>query len=88
MQKNVLGTRRERSSHFFDSMNDQFMWDLMRRLVCDERGQDLVEYALLTAGIGLAGIATWPLITAAVGAAYQRFDTDTQNIWEVPDPGA
>lgn len=61
---------------------------LLMRLIRDEQGQDLIEYALLTAGIGLAGIAVWPAITNAIGVAYQGFDTGTQGIWEVPDPGA
>lgn len=60
---------------------------LLWRLVRDEDGQDLIEYALLTAGLGLAGIAVWPAIAAAVGNAYQRLDASTQSLWEVPNPG-
>jgi Flp pilus assembly pilin Flp len=60
---------------------------LLRRLVQEENGQDLIEYALLTAAIGLAGIAVWPAITTAVGAAYQALDDRSQNLWQVPDPG-
>jgi Flp pilus assembly pilin Flp len=59
---------------------------LLQQLVLSERGQDLVEYALLTAGIGLAGAATWPLITAGIGNTYQGLDTAAQELWEVPDP--
>ena len=59
-----------------------------RRLLRDEDGQDVIEYALLTASIGLAGIATWPLISVAIGATYQRLDTKTQGLWRVPDPGS
>lgn len=62
--------------------------DLLRRLCREEHGQDIVEYALLTASIGLMGIATWPLIAAGIGGAYQRFDAGTQDIWETPDPGS
>jgi Flp pilus assembly pilin Flp len=58
------------------------------RLLREEDGQDVVEYALLTASVGLMGIATWPLITASIGATYQRLDTQTQDLWEVPDPGS
>ncbi len=64
------------------------MLNLFFRLMRDDAGQDVLEYALLTAGIGLAGIATWPLIEAGIGAAYQSFDADAQDIWEVPDPGS
>ena len=64
------------------------MTALWRRLLRDDDGQDVIEYALLTAAIGLAGIATWPLIEAGIGAAYRRLDTQTQDLWEVPDPGS
>lgn len=60
---------------------------MFTRLLVDDRGQDIIEYALLTAAIGIAGAVTWPLITDAIGAAYAAFDADTQAIWEVPDPG-
>ena len=63
------------------------MSNLLQRLVDDEDGQDIVEYALLTASVGLMGIATWPLIAASIGLAYQDFDTQTQDIWETPPPG-
>jgi Flp pilus assembly pilin Flp len=64
------------------------MLHLLLRLLRDDDGQDVVEYALLTASLGLMGIATWPLIAAGVGAAYKNLDTKTQDIWEVPNPGA
>lgn len=60
---------------------------LLTRLMRDEQGQDVIEYALLTAGIGLAGIAVWPAITTAIGDAYEAFDTGTQDLWETPPPG-
>ena len=58
-----------------------------RRLLWDERGQDLIEYALLTAGLALAGVAAWPLIVTALGTAYRALDTNTQNLWDPPPPG-
>ncbi len=60
---------------------------LMARLLSDERGQDLIEYALLTAAIGVAGAATWPLFERAIGTAYRALDTNTQNLWDPPAPG-
>ena len=44
------------------------------RLAVEDRGQDLVEYALLTAAIGLAGSVAWPLIVDSMGATYQGWD--------------
>jgi Flp pilus assembly pilin Flp len=60
---------------------------LLQRLIRDDEGQDIVEYALLTAGIGLAGVAIWPAITMAIGVTYEALDAKTQDLWEVPDPG-
>lgn len=60
---------------------------LWSRLVDDQRGQDLVEYALLTAAVGLVAIATWPAVATAIGAAYRALDANTQGLWEPPPPG-
>ena len=60
---------------------------LLTCLIRDDNGQDVIEYALLTAGLGLVGIGVWPAITTAIGVAYGNFDTRTQNLWEVPNPG-
>ena len=57
------------------------------RLAVEDHGQDLVEYALLTAAIGLAGIVAWPLIVDSMGATYQGWDTGVQDLWEPADPG-
>jgi len=54
----------------------------------NEDGQDVIEYALLTASVGLMGIAVWPVLATGIGAAYRRFDANTQAIWETPDPGS
>jgi len=62
------------------------MYALLRRLICEDEGSDIIEYALLTGAIGVAGAATWPLISAALGAAYSRLDTQTQDIWAPLDP--
>ncbi len=60
--------------------------ELKRLLIADD-GQDLIEYALITASLGFVGMATWPVIETAIGSAYGTWDADTQSIWEVPDPG-
>lgn len=54
----------------------------------DDRGQDIVEYALLTAIIGIAAILIWNALTDTVGAVYTAADTDVQNLSAcTPDPG-
>jgi len=61
---------------------------LLTRLVCAEDGQDLIEYALLSAGLGLVGMAAWPAITTSVGVVYGQLDQQTQGLWRVPNPTA
>jgi Flp pilus assembly pilin Flp len=62
------------------------MTSLMYRLVTDENGQDLVEYALLTATLAVAGVAAVAAISAAINAVYMSWDTTTQAIWEPQAP--
>ena len=59
---------------------------LLRKLVWSEHGQDLIEYALLTGGVGLAGLGTWPLIVNSLGTAYAALDSQTQDLWVPPNP--
>jgi len=60
--------------------------DLARSLAADESGQDLVEYALLTGFFGLAAVAGFDAIEAAIGTAYALWDGNAQALWEPPDP--
>jgi Flp pilus assembly pilin Flp len=60
----------------------------LTRLVGDECGQDLVEYALLTAFFGVIAVATWSAIEDSLGAAYISYDDSVQDLWEPPAPGA
>ncbi len=56
------------------------------RLLEDEGGQDMVEYALLSAAIGLAAVGVFPLLLQAMGITYQSWITGTNNLWETPAP--
>jgi Flp pilus assembly pilin Flp len=56
------------------------------RLLTDERGQDLIEYALLTGIIAVAGAIVFPPLTARMGDAYRDWNTNTQGIWVPPPP--
>ena len=62
------------------------MTTLLTRLLVDETGQDLIEYALLTGAIGLAGVVGVNLLGAAINATYTSWDTGVNNLWEVPAP--
>jgi len=56
-------------------------------LLLDESGQDLIEYALLTAFIGFAGVFVWTNIMALIGAKYSGWDTGVQGLGAcTPDP--
>ena len=59
---------------------------LAGRLIFEDRGQDLVEYALITAFIGVVGILLWENIRTGIGGAYANWDSGTQNLWEPQDP--
>ena len=62
------------------------MKSVVRAFIDDESAQDLVEYAYLTVFVGLAGLAVWSAIVDVMSAAYSGYDSDTQNLWEPPDP--
>jgi Flp pilus assembly pilin Flp len=57
------------------------------RLVVDDRGQDLVEYALLSGIVGVAGILVFPVIAGKMGTAYTNWQLAAQNAWEPCAPG-
>jgi Flp pilus assembly pilin Flp len=56
-------------------------------LIDDESGQDLIEYGLLTALIGLVTVGVWIAIQGRLGNYYVSLDGDVQNLWVSPDPG-
>jgi Flp pilus assembly pilin Flp len=45
---------------------------LLNRLFVEEQGQDVIEYALLAAGISIIVIPTVPAIGTAADAVYVR----------------
>jgi Flp pilus assembly pilin Flp len=56
------------------------------RLFTDDRGQDLIEYALLTALVAVAGMLVIPSILTGMANAYTGWNTNTQAIAPVPAP--
>ena len=54
-----------------DERERSFMKQLLLRLWRDEQGQDLVEYALIVAAVGLALITTVNTLSQAVVSLYQ-----------------
>jgi pilus assembly protein Flp/PilA len=60
--------------------------ELLRRFLEDESGQDLIEYGLLAAIIGIAGVLVLPLIAPKMGNAFSSWGTQIYNAWVPPDP--
>ena len=65
-------------------------YELMKRqllrLMNEEAGQDLVEYALLASAIGLATVAAIAVLSSSMNSTYASWDASTQDLWEVPPP--
>ena len=62
---------------------------LVARFVADDGAQDLVEYALLAAFIGIAGWALVSTLPAVMGATYQSWTDPTVGVpgqWDPPEP--
>jgi Flp pilus assembly pilin Flp len=58
------------------------------RFVIDDAGQDLVEYALLSGIIGVAGVLLFPLIAGRMRAAYTGWQFGARAVWQPCSPGA
>jgi pilus assembly protein Flp/PilA len=59
---------------------------LIRRFLTDESGQDLIEYGLLAAVIGIAGYLVLPAIAPKMGNAFSQWGTQVYNAWVPPAP--
>jgi Flp pilus assembly pilin Flp len=53
---------------------------MFHRFICDDSGQDMVEYALLSALIGVVGIIAWTNVGAAINTTYSSWDGSVQGI--------
>ena len=54
--------------------------------VSDDGGQDLVEYALLGAFIGVVSVIVWQNIATAIGLRYTEYNTNVNSLWASPEP--
>ena len=64
----------------------QTLNELFARFLKEEAGQDLVEYALLTATVGLASAAVWTMLGPTIRSAYLSWNNNLYNLWQSPDP--
>jgi Flp pilus assembly pilin Flp len=58
----------------------------LRKLLLDDAGQDLIEYALLAALIGTVSVLVWQVIAADMGSGYIGWDTHIQGLSTPPEP--
>jgi Flp pilus assembly pilin Flp len=62
---------------------------IVTSFVRNESGQDLVEYALLAAFVGISGWVALSTIAPTVGAVYSSWldpTTGAPSLWEPPAP--
>ena len=62
----------------------------LAKAVADDGGQDLIEYAVLTAIIGIAGLLILSTLPAKMETVYKGRVTAGQNAWQPcpPKPAA
>lgn len=62
-------------------------WALFARLVRDESGQDIIEYALLACFLGVVGALAWQGVSTGVANAYTGWDSGVQDLSKcTPNP--
>lgn len=67
-------------------MSTASMTDAITRLCCDDDGQDLVEYALLTGFVAIVGALAFSVLEDAIANGYIQWDEAEQDLWEPNDP--
>ena len=59
---------------------------LLRRLVREQQGQDLIEYALLTGIITVVGLVAFPGLVTKLGNAFSSWGAAVYDLWIPADP--
>ena len=59
---------------------------MLRGFIADDSGQDLIEYALLAAIIGIAGALVLPQIAPKMGNAFSYWGGEAYNAWTPSAP--
>lgn len=52
----------------------------------DDRADDLIEYALLAATVGIGSAAALSVFPGVMKAVYESWDSATESISQPPDP--
>jgi Flp pilus assembly pilin Flp len=68
----------------------QFARAVAARVAVDDSGQDLIEYALLTAIITVSGLLILSTLATTLGPRYSARNAAAQNAWQPcpPQPAA
>lgn len=61
---------------------------MLRNVLEDDGGQDLVEYGLLVAALVVGTIALFPAILTAMQTAWNGWGDSVYGLWEPLAPGA
>jgi Flp pilus assembly pilin Flp len=80
--------RQVRASRTCHLLSQESMRCLLERLCREQHGQDLIEYGLLAALVGLAGVGGWLAIETALGNAYGSWNSAVYSLWESPAPSS
>jgi Flp pilus assembly pilin Flp len=59
---------------------------LVAAFVCDDCGSDLLEYALLTALVGLTGFLAFSQVSTKMSTAYTGWNNAADSRWIPPAP--
>lgn len=59
---------------------------LLTQFLCDQDGQDVIEYGLLSSLIAVMGILIWNNIGVGIANAYGSWDQNVQDLWVPEDP--
>lgn len=60
---------------------------LVKRLLAEDGGQDLIEYALLALTVGIGSITALNFLLSMMGSSYSQSLTRVGNQWQTPEPG-
>jgi len=58
---------------------------LLTRLIEEEDGTDLIEYALLTMAVGMCAVAAFEAWKTAISDTYTSWNTNVNKLWD-PQP--
>ena len=86
---NLLSTAAKETMSTFLSAS-RFAKQFAVEFTSDDSAQDLIEYALLTGIIGIAGVLIVSTLSTTMGPVYSGWNTAGQNAWQPcpPQPAA